>query len=60
MAVFNRGACYHTGGLQIGGNNFTRDLTSGLSTSEAEAERIKITEGCVLTDLVGPDEVIIN
>lgn len=58
MAVFNRGACYHTAVLQIGGNNFTRDLTSGLSTSEAEAERIKITEGCVLTDLVGPDEVI--
>ncbi len=58
MAVFNRGACYHTAVLQIGGNNFTRDLTSGLSTSEAEAEKIKITEGCVLTDLVGADEVI--
>ena len=40
MAVFNRGACYHTAVLQIGGNNFTRDLTSGLSTSEAEAEEI--------------------
>ena len=25
MAVFNRGACYHTAVLQIGGNNFTRD-----------------------------------
>ena len=41
MAVFNRGACYHTAVLQIGGNNFTRDLTSGLSTSESEAEKIK-------------------
>ena len=58
MAVFNRGACYHTAVLQIGGNNFTRDLTSGLSTSESEAEKIKIAEGCVLTDLVAPDEVI--
>lgn len=58
MAVFNKGACYHTAVLQIGGNNFTRDLTSGLSTSESEAEKIKITEGCVLTDLVAPDEVI--
>lgn len=58
MAVFNRGACYHTAVLQIGGNNFTRDLTSGLSTSELEAEKIKIAEGCVLTDLVGPEEVI--
>lgn len=58
MAVFCKGACYHTAVLQIGGNNFTRDLTSGLSTSETEAEKIKITEGCVLTDLVGADEVI--
>ncbi len=58
MAVFNRGAVYHTAVLQIGGNNFTRDLTSGLSTSEAEAEKIKIREGCVMTDLVGPDETI--
>lgn len=58
MAVFNKGAVYHTAVLQIGGNNFTRDLTSGLSTSESEAEKIKIREGCVLVDLVGPDEVI--
>ncbi len=58
MAVFNKGACYHTAVLSIGGNNFTRDLTYGLSTSEAEAEKIKIEEGCVLTELVAPDEVI--
>lgn len=58
MAVFNKGAVYHTAVLQIGGNNFTRDLTSGLSTSESEAEKIKIREGCVLMDLVEPNEVI--
>lgn len=58
MAVFNRGAVYHTAVLQIGGNNFTRDLTSGLSTSEAEAEKIKVNEGCVLTELVGSDETV--
>lgn len=58
MAVFNKGAVYHTAVLQIGGNNFTRDLTSGLSTSEAEAERLKIKDGCVLVDLVGANETI--
>ncbi len=58
MAIFNRGAVYHTAVLQIGGNNFTRDLTSALSTSEHEAERIKIEEGCVLVDLVEPNETI--
>lgn len=58
MAVFNKGAVFHTAVLQIGGNNFTRDLTSGLSTSEAEAEKIKVQHGCVLTELVGADEVI--
>ena len=58
MAVFNKGAVYHTAVLQIGGNNFTRDLTSGLSTSEAEAEKLKLKNGCVLVDLVGHDETI--
>lgn len=58
MAVFNKGAVYHTAVLQIGGNNFTRDLTSGLSTSEAEAEKLKIKEGCVLVDLISPNETI--
>lgn len=58
MAVFNKGAVFYTAVLQIGGNNFTRDLTSGLSTSEAEAEKLKIKEGCVLVDLIGPNETI--
>ena len=59
MAVFNKGAVFHTAVLQIGGNNFTRDLTSGLSTSEPEAEKLKIKDGCVLMDLVGPEETIL-
>ncbi len=58
MAVFDKGAVFHTAVLQIGGNNFTRDLTSGLSTSESAAEEIKIKEGCVYLDMVSKDEVI--
>ncbi len=58
MAVFDKGAVIHTAVLQIGGNNFTRDLTSGLSTSEVAAEEIKVKEGCVFLDMVGASEQI--
>ncbi|MDR2884887.1 MAG: cell division protein FtsA, partial [Deferribacteraceae bacterium] len=58
MAIFNRGAVYHTAVLQIGGNHFTRDLTTGLSTSEGEAENIKVNHGCVWMDRVSADEVV--
>ncbi|MDR2869695.1 MAG: cell division protein FtsA [Deferribacteraceae bacterium] len=58
MAAFNRGAVYHTAVLQIGGNNFTHDLTVGLSTSEKEAEKLKMRHGCVWMDMVSPDDVV--
>ncbi|MDR0454533.1 MAG: cell division protein FtsA [Deferribacteraceae bacterium] len=58
MAVFNRGAVHHTAVLQIGGNNFTRDLMVGLSTSENEAENIKLKHGCVWMDNVSAEEVV--
>lgn len=59
LAVYSNGAVYHTAVLQIGGNNFTKDLTSGLSTSEAEAERLKINEGCVVMDMISPDDIVV-
>lgn len=58
MAVFNKGEVCHTAALQIGGNNFTRDLTAGLATSELEAEKLKLTSGCVMMDIVDPSETI--
>lgn len=58
MAVFNRGAVFHTAVLQIGGNNFTRDLTVGLSTPETEAEKLKLAHGCVWMDRVSSDEIV--
>lgn len=58
MAVFNRGAVYHTAVLQIGGNNFTKDLTVGLSTPESEAESLKVSHGCVWMDRVSPEEIL--
>lgn len=58
MAVFRRGAIYHTAVLQLGGNNFTRDLSIGLNTPESEAEKLKKQYGCVWESLVDVDEVI--
>ncbi|MBZ4643498.1 MAG: cell division protein FtsA [Deferribacteres bacterium] len=47
MAVFKRGAVCHTAVLQLGGNNFTRDLSIGLNTPESEAEKLKKQYGSV-------------
>ena len=58
MAVFRRGAIYHTAVLQLGGNNFTRDLSIGLNTPESEAEKLKKNHGCVWESIVDEDEKI--
>jgi cell division protein FtsA len=47
MAVFKRGSVYYTTVLQIGGNNFTRDLAIGINVTECIAEKIKKEHGSV-------------
>ncbi|MGA1846322.1 cell division protein FtsA [Deferribacter abyssi] len=58
MVVFKKGAIHHTAVLQLGGNNFTRDLSIGLNTPESEAEKIKKNFGCVWLDRILDDEVV--
>ena len=58
MAVFSRGAIKHTSVLALGGNNLTYDLSIGLRTPTAEAERIKIKYGCGLSSMIGKDETL--
>lgn len=58
MAVFRKGAIYHTAVLQLGGNNFTRDLSIGLNTPESEAEKLKKSHGCVWESMVDVDDLI--
>lgn len=57
IAVFKRGAVCHTGVMQIGGNNFTRDLSIGLNTPESEAEKLKKEYGSVWLDSTIDDTV---
>ncbi|MDY6821612.1 MAG: cell division protein FtsA [Deferribacterota bacterium] len=51
IAVFRNGAVYHTAVLQIGGNNFTRDLAIGINVPEHIAEKIKKEHGAVYDDI---------
>lgn len=60
MAVFRDGAIVHTAVLQLGGNNFTKDLAVGLGTPEAEAERVKLAYGSVLSDVANQESLYPN
>jgi cell division protein FtsA len=58
IAIFKEGAVVHTGVLAIGGNHITNDISVGLRTPIAEAEKIKIQYGCALASLVSADDTI--
>ena len=50
VAVYVDGQIYHSGAVPVGGSHVTRDIAIGLRSAIEEAERIKIEEGCALTD----------
>lgn len=52
MIVFHEGAVAHTGVIPIGGDHFTSDLSVGLATPAAEAEKIKRTFGHSVVTMV--------
>jgi len=58
LAVFSGNNIKHTFVLSLGGNNMTNDISVGLRTPMAEAERIKLKYGTCITDKVGNDETI--
>ena len=58
LAIFKGKSVKHTSVLALGGNNLTNDLSVGLRTPMAEAEKIKIKYGTCLADVVGKDETI--
>jgi len=58
LAVFNGNNIKHTFVLSLGGNNMTNDISVGLRTPMAEAERIKLKYGTCIADQVGNDETI--
>jgi len=58
LAVFSGNNIRHTFVLAIGGNNMTNDISVGLRTPIAEAEKIKLKFGTCLPDKVKNDETI--
>ncbi len=58
IAVFEKGALWHTRVIPIGGEHFTNDLAVGLKTGIADAEIIKKKFGCALTTLVQDEETV--
>ena len=58
LAIFKGKSIKHTSVLALGGNNLTNDLSVGLRTPMAEAEKIKIKYGTCVAEGVGKDETI--
>ena len=52
IIVFQEGAVAHTGVIPIGGDHFTSDLSVGLCTPVAEAEKIKRLYGNAIVTLI--------
>jgi cell division protein FtsA len=52
LIVLQEGAVAHTGVIPIGGDHFTSDLSVGLSTPVAEAEKIKKLYGNAIVTLI--------
>jgi cell division protein FtsA len=52
LIVFSQGAVAHTGVIPIGGDHFTSDLSVGLCTALAEAEKIKKVFGNAIVTLI--------
>ncbi len=52
IAIWKDGSLVHSQIIPVGGNHFTNDLAVGLKIPHAEAERIKINHGCVLTESI--------
>jgi cell division protein FtsA len=58
IAIFHGGSIIHTAIIPLGGSHVTQDLAIGLRTPPAEAERIKVMNGCALKALIGGDETL--
>jgi cell division protein FtsA len=52
LVVFQQGAVVHTGVIPVGGDHFTSDLSVGLCTPLAEAEKIKKIYGNAIVTLI--------
>ncbi|HZW60955.1 MAG TPA: cell division protein FtsA [Candidatus Babeliales bacterium] len=57
LALYQHGNIRHTMVLPVAGNHFTNDVAIGLRTTLKDAERIKVSYGCALEELLERDSV---
>lgn len=57
VSVFEQGKLIYTFTLPVGGDNVTKDLSLGLNTSTANAEKVKLEHGYAFYDEASADEV---
>ncbi len=58
LAIFCEGSIRHTAVLPIGGQHLSTDVSIGLRTPQAEAEKIKIRYGTALVELVNDEDTM--
>ena len=58
IAIFREGAIRHTAVIPIAGDQITNDIAMALRTPTAEAEEIKIRNGCALRQLADANEMV--
>jgi cell division protein FtsA len=58
VALFRDGAIQHTAAVPVAGHQFTSDVAIGMGISLSLAEQAKVMHGSVLTDGVGPKEMV--
>jgi cell division protein FtsA len=58
VAVFSKGSIAYSSAIPVGGNHVTRDISVGLRTSFANAEKVKIESGIAMEELVDENEII--
>ena len=58
LAIFVEGSIRHTAVLPIGGQHLSTDLSIGLRTPQAEAEKLKVRHGLALVEMVREDEMV--
>jgi len=64
IAIFRGGSVWYTSSLPVGGDHVTKDIAEWMrrnvimTTSIADAERIKVQYGCASSEFIGEDEQI--
>jgi cell division protein FtsA len=58
LVVFTHGAIRHTAVIPIAGDQITNDIAMALRTPTKDAEEIKESRGCALSQLADPQEMV--